>query len=459
MRTAQIKKGITHRASVVVVAGLLAITFTGWRAASAPPPELPPVDAPLAPAPPGTRFAPPAPFCSNDKRKQAPEVLPPHSTGTHITASLFRRDGSRLIAVWGDPVLWERRGGRWQPAPGLPRLTGKATEVIALVEDRETGQLRIDTRREGSFTVEGGTAWRPLPRPNAPYDANAQALAAYRGTLFVATLNDGLVLRERSGLWRHVAPPVIGTNAPRQFVVWREDLYVRHGNGTVDRFDGRTWTRDVFTRLLPRRQVSTLATEGDTLFLGQWGGWSATRDARSFTHRFPAGLSNLPVTALLPAQDRLFVGTQGRGLAECDGDTGEVRRWHDERHGMGDDWITALALSRTGHLIAGTFVSGAFRREEEITTTDTETPSWQPLPGTQTDCVTGMTVLPDTVFVSLRRGGVRRYENNGSVSPVSTLPEAQCLLADEANRLLWIGTRTGIVALSPDSPMTAQCPG
>ncbi len=458
MKRRWMENEITHAAAALIAMGLLLATPACSRnvyfsASKATP--LPPVDAPLAPAKPGARFAPDAPvsdfvFDDNDKerRKRAvSETLPPRSIGTHVTASLVRRDGSRLVAVWGDPVLWtRRRGAEWRPAPYIPLLTGRKAEVIALGEDKESGKIVIGTRREGGFIAQSGV-WRAVPRPNSPYDANAQALAAYRGTLFVATLNDGLVLRDPNGVWSHVAPPVIGSNAPRQFLTWRDDLYVRHGDGTVDRFDGRAWTRDIFTRSAPRRQVSAMATDGETLFLAQWGGWSETRDRQSFTHHFPADLSNLPVTALLPVKNGLLVGTQGRGLAECDRETGAVRRWHDERQGIEDDWITALAQSPTGRIVAGTFVGGAFWTETDAAGSVKQ--PWRAVSATQSDCVTGIVATtPDTVFVSLRRGGVQRLEKEGSVSAACAFPEAQCLLVDEGNGLLWVGARTGISTVS-----------
>ncbi|MES2463159.1 MAG: hypothetical protein V4671_21455 [Armatimonadota bacterium] len=434
------KREITRAAVGLVAAGLLAVTVT-CRALSKLPtgPPLLPVDAPLAPAPPGTRFAPDAPAITT--KVQNDGDLPPRSTGTHITASLLRKDGSRLAAVWGDPILWERRGKSWRPAPNVPRLTGAAAEVVALSEEAATRQLTIRTRRAGNFTTRNG-GWKPLPRPNAPQDANAQALAAYRGTLFVATLNDGLVARNEKGIWTHIAPPVISANAPRQFVVWHDDLYVRHGNGVVDRFDGRQWTRDIFTRLLPRRQVSALATDGDTLFLAQWGGWSETRGGTVFRSRFSPDLKDLPITALLPVNGTLYVGTQGRGLAECDLATGNVRQWHDERQGIGDDWITTLARSPGGRIVAGTFVQGAYSRTENSGS------PWTPVQGAAAGCVTGTAATPDGVRIALRQGGVIGLpDDTRAESSIAKVSEAQCLLPDLPNNLIWIGTRTGIEAV------------
>jgi hypothetical protein len=74
---------------------------------------------------------------------------------------------------------------------------------------------------------------------------------------------------------------------------------------------------------------------------------------------------------------------------------------------------------------------------------------WQSLPTTQRDCVTATEATPEAVFVTLRSGGVRRYAKDGSVCNLSDVKEAQCLFADAPNHLLWVGTRTGILVLSP----------
>jgi ligand-binding sensor domain-containing protein len=189
-----------------------------------------------------------------------------------------------------------------------------------------------------------------------------------------------------------------------------------------------------------------MATAGDTLYLAQWGGWSETRDGIAFVSRFTADLKDLPITALLPTRHGLYAGTQGRGLAECDTGNGAVRRWHDERQGIGDDWVTSLAQSRDGRIVIGTFVSGAFSN-----TADAAAP-WQPVAGTENDCVTGTDAASDRVIVSLRRGGIRSVGSDPrDTAVVFTLTEAQCVLPDAANHLLWIGTRTGIVVVrSPE---------
>lgn len=413
--------------------GLIAVSLLAVAAARcAPPfplflPPLVPVNAPLAPVKAGERFAPSIPSAAF----LADEPLPPRSTGTHIVAKLTRLDGSRLIAVWGDPTLWEGSGTEWKPAT-IPPLPSDA-QIVSLSE--ENGRVQVDTRNAGQLVLKNGT-WTPLPALDTPVNANAQALQAYRGILYVATLNDGLVLRDQNGRWQQIAPPQISTNAPRQFILWHDDLYVRHGNGQVDCFNGRAWNRDVFSRL-PRRQVSAMATDGKTLFLSQWGGWSETTNGTAFVHRFPPELKNVPTTCLLPTNEKLYIGTQGRGIAEADHESGEVHGFCDERQGLGEDWITNLAQSPTGGILGGTFVGGAYFQFA----------GWRPLRTTENDCITAMCTTPTAVYLCLRRNGLLRWQD-GMLSTVSSQPEAQCVWVDHANRVLWVGRRSAIDTVS-----------
>ena len=114
----------------------------------------------------------------------------------------------------------------------------------------------------------------------------------------MSTLQDGIASLTPDG-WRHIAATGISTGSPRQMVEFRGLLYLRHSNGVVDSFDGRKWTRGVFSAL-PRKQASCLAADGSQLYVGQWGGWSEF-DGEHWTHhlRLP-GLQGVPVTAIRP---------------------------------------------------------------------------------------------------------------------------------------------------------------
>ncbi len=354
--------------------------------------------------------------------------LPPQSPGTHISALLPH--GAQLwAALYGDG-LWAWGGGQWQALSiGLPT---EAREITALAQDKSR-TVWAGTRRGGVYACDGKT-WRQCLMPNEPFSHNAEAIASYHGSLYVSTLEDGLAVKTPQG-WQHVATPTLSSNAPRQMVVFKDKLYVRHGNGLVDRLDGTHWARSVFP-FLPRRQVSALATDGSRLYLAQWGGWSEW-DGAQWTHRLTLpDLQGLPITTLLPAGNTLWVGTQGRGLAEVTRATQTVR-WHDERDGLPDDWVTCLTQAN-GRVWAGTFVGGlAFWDGSH----------WTTYPELGGQNVTALEPNErDGLAVATRRG-VSQISRDGKIQPLAPRfpfldPEAQTLCAVPGG--LWIGERTGL---------------
>lgn len=224
-------------------------------------------------------------------------------------------------------------------------------------------------------------------------------------------------------------------------VVFQGALYVRHGGGQVDRLDGTMWARGVCAGL-PRKQVSALAADANALYAAQWGGWSEW-DGAKWTHhlRLPE-LQGVPITALCPDGDTLWIGTQGRGAFAYDRRAGQIRR---ADAGLPDDWVTCLARAGSA-LYAGTFVGGLAQWDGA---------RWQSAPETTGDNITALE--PDGsggLFLATRRG-VQHQDQNGAMTrldrPHPLLdPEAQCLCAAPGG--LWVGTRTGLYFLPSAAP-------
>lgn len=358
--------------------------------------------------------------------------LPPQTTGTHISA-LLPHGAALWAALFGDGV-WAWDGRAWKIVPlSLPPA---AREIMALALG-PSPTLWVGTRHDGVFRKANGR-WAQFPQPDEPPDHNAEAVASYHGSVFVSTLEQGLAVRTPQG-WKSVSGPILSGNAPRQMVVFEDKLYVRQGGGQVDCFDGTRWTANVFPRL-PRRQASALATDGERLYVAQWGGWSEW-DGTQWTHHLTVPeLQGLPITALCPDGDTLWVGTQGQGLAQISR-AGLTVRWHDERGGLPDDWVTCLTRS-DGRVLAGTFVGGLARWDGT---------RWTTFPALAGQNVTALEA-DDTAgaFVATRRGVWRLPPGE---SPLQSLagsfpaldPEAQSLCAVPGG--LWIGARTGIFFL------------
>lgn len=360
--------------------------------------------------------------------------LPENSSGTHVSALLPR--GERLWAALFGDGLWELEGQEWRRAP--LELPPPAKEVTALAED--AASICVGTRRAGLWEyIEG--AWRQHLQPDEPYDHNCQALSGYHGSLFAASLEDGLSALTGSD-WSHLAAGTLSSDAPRQMAEFRGALYLRHGGGQVDRLVRGRWAHNVF-RALPRKQVSALRVSDDRLYAGQWGGWSEF-DGQAWTHylKIPE-LQGLVVTCLLPDGGTLWVGTQGSGLVAFDRRTRTARRF-DERHGLTDDWITALARSGD-RLYAGTFTGGLMVRVGD---------RWQRVLEVRGATITALASAGDRgLYVATRSGGYR-ITSTGKVERLEASapyldPELQALYPVTGG--LWVGARTGVFFV-PDGP-------
>lgn len=351
----------------------------------------------------------------------------PPSRGTHISALLPRGD-ALWVALFGDG-LWAFNGQTWQRLElGLPP---SAREITALASDGST--VWLGTRREGLWEYDG-TKWIQHLQPEEPYDHNGQALAMFHGHLFVSTLEDGLVVRTEEG-WQHLTEGLLSSSAPRQMVEFQGSLYLRHGNGKVDRFDGERWYREVCSAL-PRKEAMALTADPKRLYVAQWGGWSEF-DGQTWKHHLhQPELQGVPITALYSEREVLWISTQGRGLAEVNRNRGQLR-WHDERQGLPDDWVKCLV--RVGpSLYVGTFVGGLARGNGT---------RWETVAPLDQGEVTALE--PDGaggVFIATRTG-VWHQGDNGMLEPLHSrlgnpYPEAQALCRVAGG--LWIATRTGL---------------
>lgn len=342
--------------------------------------------------------------------------LPPRARGAFVTARL--PDG--LTAVFGDSCLWQGQ----HPGPSLPPLLRAVTALA-----RWNGKLVIGVRRQGAWVHEG-SAWKPLTaHESEPADHNIQALTEYQKTLYASTLDQGLVTFDGQH-WSQLRAPQLSSDAPRQLLVHAGQLLVRHGDGQVDRLTQGRWERAVFKPLLPRPEVSALASNGRTLVVLQWGGFSRLCNG-TWTHHFdlPA-LRATPLTCALLDGERLWLGTQGKGLFALRGNT--VTR-HDERHGLPDDWLTALQKTPDGTLWAGTFVGGLARLRPGAS-------RWERLPQTDGQQVTALEPRRTGLLVATRE---RVLDAAGVGSTIPPLREAQAL-CQGSTLGLWIGARTAL---------------
>jgi ligand-binding sensor domain-containing protein len=255
--------------------------------------------------------------------------------------------------------------------------------------------------------------------------------------LLVSTLEDGLAVRTTAG-WQQETVPQLSSVAPRQMAEFAGALYLRHGSGKVDRWDGRTWTRDVCGKL-PRKQAMMIAADHSRLYVAQWGGWSEF-DGKTWTHylKLPE-LQGCPITVLTPDGDTLWIGTQNRGLGEFDRQTGRLR-WHDERHGLPDDWITAITRVG-GTLTVGTFVGGLVQWDGRAWTTAEL--RGENVTALATDSTGGVWVATRTGLWHQAPSG-HLAQHSAQTRFLDTEIQALCAVPGG----LWVGARTGLFFLT-----------
>lgn len=385
--------------------------------------------------------------------------FPEGSRGTHISAIAVVPEpgnsatvgGATPSSIWaamfGDGI-WVYTGGHWSKAPvDLPQA---ARDVTALAVRGQT--VAVGTRRDGVWEWKG-KQWHQSIEANEPVSGDCQAMAVFRHSLYVSTLEDGLTVFD-NGHWTSVNADSLSSNAPRDMVVSGAALYVRNGNGMVDRYDGTSWSRNVLSGKLPRKQASFLAVAGDTLLVGQWGGWSAF-GPHGVEHylSFP-DLQGVQVTALMRgiAPDTgIWIGTQGHGLAHVDTGAGKLT-WFREQQGLSDDWITCLASG--SKVYAGTFVGGLCRG------TAGKAP-WQS--ALIKENITCLLPAPNgNLYIGTRHGLWMIQDQADFADPPKLVicpgalgkdSEVQCLVA--AEQCLWIGTRTGVISILWTKPCIA----
>jgi len=364
--------------------------------------------------------------------KKSQIALPP-SSGTHISALLGRSDGL-WAAFYGDG-LWKFDGRSWKRALQIPM---GAREITSLSARGKT--LALGTRRAGIWLFDGAR-WSQWLQPNEPFDHNIQFIDEAGGALLCTTLEDGLVSWNGKN-WNYLWPQ-LSSNAPRQMARFRGALWLRHGGGRIDRWNGTQWVKNVFPKL-PRGRTSALAADSTHLYLGQWGGWSEW-DGKSFRHFLGLPeLQGVPVLSLLPDGETLWIGTQSKGVGEWHYATRKLT-WHDERAGVPDDWITSLA--RAGKtLYAGTFVGGLARWDAG---------QWRTVKELEGQNVTALEPDGDAIWIATRIG-VGRIASDGTFRFLKLPlldPENQALHRVPGG--LFIGARTGLSFVSNASLKSA----
>jgi hypothetical protein len=214
----------------------------------------------------------------------------------------------RVMAAGGelfadtDDGLFRREASGWRRAVPRPKaLPAGEAHVGALawlgkrlVSGSFDGGLAVSDGRAAWLAVPGSAAWGVnalLPAGGALYVASLRGAARFDGTRLV---------------------PIDGPGAAFSLAATRDGVAIGYGQGVL--LPGATLLSAFHG--LPGNQALALAA-GDGLFVGTPSGLGAL-DGRRVRWRVTAGEGKLPhpwVTALHVAEDGLYVGTYGGGLA------------------------------------------------------------------------------------------------------------------------------------------------
>lgn len=353
-----------------------------------------------------------------------PYALPSSSTGTHISALLGRKD-SLEVAVYGDG-LYRFDGIKWEREK--ENVPAQAGEITALAGDEQT--TWVGTRRAGIWRGQKGK-WTQFVQNDEPPAHNVQFLARFRGAVWASTLDDGLIYRSGSR-WEQVAPPTLSSSAPRQSFVWHDTLYVRHGTGIVDSFDGASWTKNAL-KSIPRPGVYALGGDDKRLIATGWGGFAEWDGTAWIVHYDLPELKGVPVLGVFVDGEDVWLQTQSRGAGIWNRKTNTFK-WSDERAGLPDDWVTTMGKFG-GKIYAGTFVGGLARLDGE---------KWFVFPELKGENVTALCESKTGGVLAATRHGV--WEVQGDTAKKLDLSwldsEDQALLSDASG--VWIGARTSL---------------
>ena len=121
------------------------------------------------------------------------------------------------------------------------------------------------------------------------------------------------------------------------------------------------WTTYTTAQGLAANAVSTLAVDGDgTLWAGTCGGGLSRFDGSTWiSYAKGHGLGDDWVTALAIRDSEVWAGTWGGGISSLD--DGHWQTYNTENSGLASDWVTALAVDGEGTLWIGTYGGGLSR--------------------------------------------------------------------------------------------------
>jgi ligand-binding sensor domain-containing protein len=230
-------------------------------------------------------------------------------------------------------------------------------------EQAAAARVEVEEKRLRAPSTDGWTIYL-----NA---SDVRATATLAGTRYLATSGGLIALDDGGGIKkRYTTLDGLADNNLTSLAVFRDRLFIGTKGAGLMAFDGNAFTGYSFVK--PKATYVSVLTANETeLLIGTLDGGLFEYDGERFSRRFnaTAGADFIRVTALLPVESRLYIGTQDRGLYIWR----EARIEHLTRNeGLPSPHVTALAalpssLSQAGEIAVATdFAVAAINDANEI---------------------------------------------------------------------------------------------
>lgn len=209
--------------------------------------------------------------------------------------------------------------GRWAIIFAVGASVLAAAIVIYIVRlnrsiggerDRQAAATRVEVEERAlrSPSTDGLTLYLSA--------SDVRAVASFQGNRYLAT-SGGLIAVDEGGNVKRRFTTLDGLpeNDLTALAVFRDRLYAGTASAGLVAFDGQAFSGYRFTK--PRAtHVTVLVKTESELLIGTLDGGVIEYDGQRFSRRFNSatGADFSRVTALLPFESRLYIGTQGSGL-------------------------------------------------------------------------------------------------------------------------------------------------
>lgn len=343
-------------------------------------------------------------------------------------------DANDVFRVWFDESLKVRTArstcsllpaGRFSCAAAAP-LAPAAPSVARLWNGARETVRRVEAGRE-IVATDGAGLWvdgRRLTPPGQLCGNHVQALAEFRGALWVGTFDAGLCVLER-GFFRPVEAPFRMVNDLRATPA---GLWIAAGEGLFLTRDGRSFHREARLR---ERGVNRLAATPRHLFATTpFALYSIRLEGSRILRRWPRPAGSTALQAVAVSGGSVWLASEDAGVIR-------LRRGRfdsfDRASGLPSSWTVDVAPAPGGGVWAATLRDGAFRLGPDGRVRERLGPgSW----GLRLD--TG----GNRVLFGTQQGVL------GSTMPLPDLRVHSFLRTSGA---LWIGTEGGLLRVDPDA--------